>query len=224
MKNPIIVVNFKTYDVSIGKNAVVLSKILEEVSKTQNASVAVCVSATDIKKVSDSVKIPVLCQHVDGVDFGAHTGRILPRAIKENGGTGSLVNHSEDRYGDVAKIKSAVDMLRNEGMISILCTKDEKESEEFAKLNPDYIAVEPPELIGGDISVTTANPKIVSDTVKAIKKVAPHVNVLCGAGVKTGKDVKKAIELGCVGVLLASGITKVKDPKAALTDMCNGLK
>jgi len=43
--------------------------------------------------------------------------------------------------------------------------------------------------------------------------------VLCGAGVKTGKDVKRALELGAVGVLLASGVVKSKDPKKALQDL-----
>ena len=72
--------------------------------------------------------------------------------------------------------------------------------------------------------MTTANPDIVKRTVDAIKKVSPDVKVLCGAGVKTGADVKKAIELGCSGVLLASGITKVADPKKAILDMCGGLR
>ena len=46
--------------------------------------------------------------------------------------------------------------------------------------------MEPPELIGGDISVTTADPSIVSDTVAVVKAVNPNVRVLCGAGVKSG--------------------------------------
>ena len=33
------------------------------------------------------------------------------------------------------------------------------------------IAVEPPELIGGDISVSTAKPEIISDTVEVVKKI-----------------------------------------------------
>ena len=45
----------------------------------------------------------------------------------------------------------------------------------LAALNPTFIAVEPPELIGGDISVTTADPAIVSDTVAAVKAVNPNV-------------------------------------------------
>ena len=79
--------------------------------------------------------------------------------------------------------------------------------------------MEPPELIGGDISVTTANPKIVQDTVETVKAVNRNVSVLCGAGVKTGQDVATAISLGADGVLLASGVVKSKDPKATLEDL-----
>jgi triosephosphate isomerase len=79
--------------------------------------------------------------------------------------------------------------------------------------------VEPPELIGGDISVTSANPEIVSGAVKEIKTIAPRVRVLCGAGVKTAEDVRIAIELGTEGVLLASGVVKAADHKQALYDL-----
>ena len=103
------------------------------------------------------------------------------------------------------------------------CAADVEEAKALAKLNPTYIAVEPPELIGGDISVTTADPSIVSDTVAAVKAVNPKVRVLCGAGVKSGKDVAKALELGAEGVLLASGVTKATDVHAVLSDLVASL-
>ena len=89
----------------------------------------------------------------------------------------------------------------------------------MATLSPRFIAVEPPELIGGDISVTTADPAIVSGTAEAVRAVNPNVRVLCGAGVKNGEDVAKAIELGTEGVLLASGVTKANDPLFVLRDL-----
>jgi triosephosphate isomerase len=85
------------------------------------------------------------------------------------------------------------------------------------------IAVEPPELIGGDISVTSADPEIVSGTAALVKSVNPNVRVLCGAGVKNGADVAMAIELGTEGVLLASGVTKASDPEAVLADLVSHL-
>ena len=45
------------------------------------------------------------------------------------------------------------------------------------------------------------------------------VAVLCGAGVKTGEDVRTALDLGARGVLLASGVVKAKDPEAVLRDL-----
>jgi len=85
------------------------------------------------------------------------------------------------------------------------------------------IAVEPPELIGGDISVTSADPTIVSNTVSLVNSVNPQVVTLCGAGVKNGQDVSTAIELGTSGVLLASGVTKAEDPLSVLRDLVSSL-
>ena len=53
----------------------------------------------------------------------------------------------------------------------------------------------------------------------AVKKINPTVKVLCGAGISTGDDVAAAIWLGAEGVLLASGVIKAKDPRAALFDL-----
>jgi len=59
--------------------------------------------------------------------------------------------------------------------------------------------------------------------VKEVKDINPNIGVLCGAGVKSGEDIKKAIELGTEGVLLASGVTKAVEPKTVLTDLVSGL-
>ena len=89
--------------------------------------------------------------------------------------------------------------------------------------SPDFIAVEPPELIGTGIPVSKAKPEIVSGSVKAVQEVNSSVQVLCGAGITTGEDVAKAVELGTVGVLVASGIVRAKDQRAAIEDMVRAL-
>ena len=105
-----------------------------------------------------------------------------------------------------------------------MCADSVREAEAIAGLSPDFIAIEPPELIGGDVSVTKANPEVVSSAVDRIRRANPKVEVLCGAGVKAGRDVSRAIELGAVGVLLSTGVVKAKDPKKALTDLAKGLR
>jgi triosephosphate isomerase len=79
-------------------------------------------------------------------------------------------------------------------------------------------------LIGGDVSVTTAKPEVITGAVERIHAVNPRVTILCGAGVKTRKDVAKALELGTSGVLLATGVVKAKDPEKALRDLVKGLR
>ena len=64
---------------------------------------------------------------------------------------------------------------------------------------------------------------MVREAVERVKAVDPEVKVLCGAGVKNGEDVKKALELGTVGVLLASGLVKSDDLEGVIRDLESGL-
>jgi triosephosphate isomerase len=222
IKLPIVVVNFKTYETSTGNESLKLAKICEKVSIETGKSVAICVSATDIYKISDNVKIPVFAQHVDPEDFGAHTGKILVSDIKDNGAYGSLLNHSEDRYRlDV--LEEAIRKLHDNNLVSIVCANNDESAEAISTFDPDIIAVEPPELIGGNVSVTSADPSIVKITVEKVHKINKEISILCGAGIKNGEDVKAAIDLGCQGVLVASGVTKAIDPENALKDLLNGI-
>jgi triosephosphate isomerase len=91
-------------------------------------------------------------------------------------------------------------------------------------MGPDYVAIEPPELIGSGIPVSKADPEIVANSVQAVKRIAPDVGVLCGAGITHGEDLKAALDLGSKGVLLASGIIKAKDQRKALQDLVAGAR
>ncbi len=95
--------------------------------------------------------------------------------------------------------------------------------ESIAKLNPDFITIEPPELIGGDISVSKANPEIIKKSVDIVRKISPKAMVLCGAGIKTKEDVEKAIQLGAKGVLVASGVVKIKNLEETMEELLKGL-
>jgi len=98
-----------------------------------------------------------------------------------------------------------------------MCIRDSK----FAELTPTFIAVEPPELIGSGISVSNSKPEIIINSVKAVKETNQKITVLCGAGVSNNEDVRKSLELGAEGVLLASAFVKAKDPKAFLTELAS---
>jgi len=222
-RRPVIVVNFKTYREASGVSAVEIALLCEEVSSESGTSIVIAPPMLDLAMVAKSVKIPVFAQHLDPVESGASTGRTTIENAKASGAEGTLVNHSERRLklAVIHEIIHRCDALQLE---TIACTNNVPESKACAAMEPTYVAIEPPELIGGDVSVTTANPSIISEAVSAIKTINGRVGVLCGAGVKNGRDVAKAIELGTDGVLLASGVVKAKDRRAVLRDLASGFK
>ena len=91
----IAIVNFKTYENGTGAKALKLAKICESVAKKEKANIVLAVQTADLAMIASKVSIPVLAQHVDAIEFGAHTGWTLPESIKETGAIGSLINHSE---------------------------------------------------------------------------------------------------------------------------------
>ena len=58
---------------------------------------------------------------------------------------------------------------------------------------------------------------------KAVENTADGVETLAGAGIKDSEDVRKSMELGCSGILVASGVVKSEDPEKSLRELCKGL-
>ncbi|NJE08360.1 triose-phosphate isomerase [Thermococcus sp. M39] len=218
LKEPIIAINFKTYAQATGEGALRIAKAAEKVYKETGITIVVAPQLADLYRIAQEVEIPVFAQHIDPIKPGSHTGRVLPEAVKEAGAVGTLLNHSENRM-ILADLEAAIRRAEEVGLMTMVCSNNPKVSAAVAALDPDYVAVEPPELIGTGIPVSKAKPEVITDTVELVKRVNPNVKVLCGAGISTGEDVKKALELGTVGVLLASGVTKAKDPEKAIWDL-----
>ena len=218
LRLPAVIVNFKAYAEVEGAGALRLAEACQEVAEQTGVSIVVCPPATSLGEISRVATIPVYAQHVDARRPGAATGRLTTELIRATGAKGSLINHSEHRLL-LADIGAVVTMCRENDLTTVVCTDTSATSAGAASLGPDFIAVEPPELIGGNISVTDAQPEVVEHTVKAVQRIDENVRVLCGAGIKTGRDVKRAVELGADGVLLASGVVKAKEPTKALADL-----
>jgi triosephosphate isomerase len=222
LKTPAIVLNVKTYMEATGIHALELARMMDALSKETGVSMAIAVQACDIGWCAKEVHIPVYAQHIDPIKPGSSTGWTLPEAVKSAGAVGTLINHSEHRL-ILADIDFCIKRARELDLDSLVCSNNVATSKAVSTFCPSMIAVEPPELIGGDISVTTADPDIVSSTVKAVRSVNTTVKILCGAGVKNGKDVVKALELGTDGVLLASGVVKAKNKEEILRDLVSAL-
>ncbi|MEM4297603.1 MAG: triose-phosphate isomerase, partial [Nitrososphaerota archaeon] len=170
MKYPLIVLNFKAYAEALGERSLKLALVAEGVASEAGVEIAVCPQYLDVELVASRVRIPVFAQHVDPYPPGPHTGSVTAEALKVKGVVGSLLNHSEKRV-NLADIATCISRLRMNGLQSLLCTGDQFVSMAGAALNPDIIAVEPPELIGTGVAVSRARPEVISETVENVRRV-----------------------------------------------------
>lgn len=216
MDTPVLIVNLKTYEAGSGRAAAAIATACEQVADETGAAVAVAVQNADIQRIAEQVDIPVLAQHLDPVGYGSNTGADLAETLAFNGADGTLINHSEDQM-PLDRVEAAVARAQDAGLETVVCAESPDVAETVSGFGPDYVAYEPPELIGGDVSVSSAKPELVE---AAVEQSA--VPVLTGAGVKGRDDVAAALELGTRGVLVASGVVKADDAADAVRDLVDG--
>ncbi|PIN74954.1 triose-phosphate isomerase [Candidatus Woesearchaeota archaeon CG10_big_fil_rev_8_21_14_0_10_37_12] len=207
----IYIINFKTYETL--PETIKLAKICELVAKQTKKNIVLAVPATDILAIAKNCSLPILAQHVDYFEEGRHTGSIIAENVQAAGAIGSIINHSERPIKE-KQIEKTIKHLRKLGMLSVACVKTPTQAKKLAEYKPDIIAIEPPELIAGKMSVAAAKPEIITKTVHSV-----NVPVICGAGIHNAKDVQKALDLGAQGILISSAVVTAKNPQKVLTEL-----
>ena len=224
------ILNTKNYPEISGERFQRLAQVFENLSEEEQytdvlkfflAAPAYAIAGTTQKYR----KVSMLAQHLDDAEMGATTGFLVPQMAHSFGATGSLVNHSEHRL-PVNQIQNIVNKLRARQMISIVCARDDSEVQHFSAFSPDFIAIEPPELIGSGIAVSKARPELISDSRRALERSKPEnspTRLICGAGIVDGSDARLAVELGSEGILVASGVIKAADWRAKISELAQGI-
>ena len=220
--NKMFIINCKNYDEIAGDKIIKIAKISEKVSRKYKVPIAIAPPHHLIPLIT-KFKITVLAQHVDDKKVGSTTGFMVPEIVKKSKINGSIINHSEHRISE-KEIISLVKRLQKLKLKTVLCVKNVNEAKKYTKLNPTFIAIEPPELIGTGRAISTEKPALISNAVKAVSSAKNSTKLLCGAGIVSGQDVSKAKELGSKGILVASGIVKAKNWEKIISEFCKGLK
>lgn len=222
---PLVIINFKLYPEAVGKKSSVLAaqfsnEFSKEYSKRSlNYSIAISPPTTMLGKIRELTSLSLFAQHADAVPLGAYTGHLSPEELKLINIQGAILNHSEKKILDFQKLRKTIKLCRKYQRITVVCASSPAEIKKIAKLHPDYLAYEPPVLIGGNISVTKAKPEIITEAVAIVHKISPKTTVLCGAGIHSNKDLNKALQLGASGVLIGHAIAKAKDPLKRLKEI-----
>ena len=217
-----ILVNFKNYPEVLGEGSVRLAVAVEEAARGLGVNAIAAPPAPMLSLVASRVKVKVFSQSVGGRVGDKTTGEVLPEAVRGAGGSGTILNHSESRR-PAPELRELVPRLLRMGMEVCLCSQTTAETARLASLDPTYLAIEPPELIGSGVAVSKAKPELIERTVSAVRKTGFKGEILCGAGIVSGEDVRKAVELGADGVLVASSIVKAQSWRAKVSELARSL-
>ena len=219
MKRPLII-NFKNYEEVSADRAIKLAESARQVAEKLKIEIVVAPPQPALALIAKKIQIPVICQHVDNEKMGPRTGFVVPEIAKSYGAIGSLINHSEHRI-EMSSIASLVERMRKLGMVSIVCAQEPNEVVEISILQPDFIAIEPPELIGSGRAVSKENPAVITESIRG---AGSRSSIICGAGITDKDDVAKAMELGSQGILVASGIVKATSWEKKIAELASGMK
>ena len=215
------IINCKNYEEIAGEKIIKLAKIAEKISKKYKIKIAIAPPHHLIPLIT-KFGIIVLAQHLDDKKVGSTTGFMIPEIIKKSKIDGSIINHSEHRITE-KEIKNLVKRLKKLKLKTVICVKNVNEAKKYAKLNPTFIAIEPPELIGTGRAISTEKPQLITNSINAVQSAKNSTKLLCGAGIVSAEDVNRAVELGSKGILVASGVIKAKNWETILSDFSRGL-
>ena len=215
------IINCKNYEEIAGEKIIKLAKIAEKISKKYKIKIAIAPPHHLIPLIT-KFGIIVLAQHLDDKKVGSTTGFMIPEIIKKSKIDGSIINHSEHRITE-NEIKNLVKRLKKLKLKTVICVKNVSEAKKYAKINPTFIAIEPPELIGTGRAISTEKPQLITNSINAVQSAKNSTKLLCGAGIVSAEDVSRAVKLGSKGILVASGVIKAKNWESILSDFSRGL-
>jgi len=215
-----LILNFKNYPEVQGDGAIRLSRAAERSNGV--AEIIVCPPTPMISLVASQTKLKVFSQSVSDASGEKTTGSVVPEAVLASGGRGTILNHSENRLPmqAVGRLTKRMDSI---GMEVCLCARSSSEGGRLARFETSFLAIEPPELIGTGVAVSNAKPRVVSDTVAAVRKAGYAGKILCGAGITSSADVERAVELGVDGVLVSSSVVKAGDWASKIWELASSL-
>jgi len=217
------IVNFKNYAEVLGEGSLRLAKAAAGLNWELGIDVVVAPPTLMLHSVASAVRIPVFAQKADLGEQGKSTGATIPESIKAAGCAGSLLNHSESRI-PLDVLGQTIERMRSLGLTSCACAETTEEAVEIAALNPEFLAIEPPELIGTGRAVSKARPELLTGTAEALARAQYKGSLLCGAGIVSGDDVSAAIKLGTEGILVASSVVKAQDWPVKLRELGTAMR
>jgi triosephosphate isomerase len=206
-----------------GEKLLALAKHADALSKKYLVQVILTPQCADIRLLAQEMEqVLIFAQHMDSLAVGRGVGSVLPEAVKAAGATGVLLNHFEKRLSMDA-LQRTIQRADELELATMVCADNLEDAAAIAKMEPNIIIAEAPELIGmgkrGDDDQRT-----IAKINQIVWNINPKIRVLHGAGISCGQDVYNVIAGGAQGTGSTSGIVLAKDPFAMLEEMISSVR
>ena len=201
-----------------GREVLKLARLADRMSAKYRVQIIFTPQYVDIPILARATKnLLVFAQHMDSLPVGRGVGSVLPEAVKAAGAVGVLLNHAEKKLPP-DELERTIRRADEVGLASMACADNLEEAALIARMKPNIIIAESPELIGVGKRASDDRQAIaeINGTIWAID---PAIRVLHGAGISCGQDVYDIISAGAQAAGSTSGIIKADDPFAMLEEM-----
>ncbi len=206
-----------------GREALSLARHADAMSAKYDVQIIFTPQYVDIWPIAREMKrVLVFAQHMDALQEGRGIGSVLPEAVKAAGAAGTLLNHAEKRLTS-EQIRETIQRADEVGLATMVCADDVEAAVSIARLDPNIIIAESPELIGLGRRGPD-DPQLIRNINQAVWGVSREIRVLHGAGISCGKDVFDVMAAGAQGTGSTSGILKAADPFAMLEEMISAAR
>jgi triosephosphate isomerase (TIM) len=206
-----------------GKEALKLARHADRVSAKYHVPIIFTPQYVDIPLLAQGTRnLLVFAQHMDSLPIGRGIGSVLPEAVRAAGAVGVLLNHAEKKL-PLDELERTLRRADEVGLASMACADDLEEAVKVARMAPNIIIAESPDLIGVGKRGENDREKVARINA-AIWEINPEIRVLHGAGISCGQDVYDIIAAGSQAAGSTSGILKAEDPFAMLEEMIRSVR
>lgn len=206
-----------------GQDALELAQCADEVSIRYGVQIIFTPQYVDIPLIAKGTRhLLVFAQHIDFLPVGRGVGSVLPEAVKAAGAVGTLLNHAEKPL-PLNVIEQTIRRADEVRLATLVCAGTLADAERIAKMKPNGVLVESPELIGAG-KRSEKDQAAIQKANQAVWKIDPAIRVLHGAGISNGQDVYEIIKLGAQATGSTSGIIKAADPFAMVDEMIRSVR
>jgi triosephosphate isomerase (TIM) len=201
-----------------GEEVLKLARHADLVSKKYRVSIIFTPQYVDIPTLArETENIFVFAQHMDFLPVGRGIGSVLPEAVKAAGAAGVLLNHAEKPLS-IDVIERTIARADEVGLGTMVCADTFTNVAAVARLAPNILLAETPELIGVG-KRDQRDQQAIAKINRIVWDINPDIRVLHGAGISNGEDVYAIIASGAQATGSTSGIIKANDPLQMLEEM-----